>query len=138
MKKTLILMTFTMLMSGCDYLNYGGGAVGSWILGLPTYVIKKPLEKMFADGTDDFYEQLLKSRKIVLQNEKLRESLSCKENSDLEEVIKAQKEKNAWDAFPGENLYLRGNGKVQENPFLSLIKEFLENMPSTFKKTTKT
>ena len=112
MRRLQILLMSLLIFSSCNDTHYATGVGLMGITGLAAYPIKKPLEAVFADGTDDFYEQLAKSRKTESKNENLREILSCRPKAgyplkrpseeNLKRFIKATEKKSCLGCVPWE------------------------------------
>ena len=89
--------------------------VWNGLIGLAAYPVKRSLEKMFNDGTDDFYEQLQKSKNTESKNQELRQMLSCNSSGqqplngltkqDLANLIHAQEQKSCLGCVPWGNTY---------------------------------
>ena len=97
---------------------------------------------MFTDGTDDFYEQLLESRKIILNNENLRDNLSCTDSSDLEKIVKAQKEKECLGCVPWGKIYTcEEMEKYKEKPvsiaYQRIFGEYAKYLQENYKNLNK-
>ena len=116
MKRLKFLITIISLISmvSCNTLDYGAGAVSGWVTGLAPWAVRKPLEKMFADGTDDIYEDLIKSKQKQQAKSHLREVLEqCRASSSpspqlveqLEELKAAQEQKKCLGCVPWGKVY---------------------------------
>ena len=66
-----------LFLLGCQSLEYSAGAVANYATGLAPWIARKPLEKLFADGSDDLYEDLASSKGKERRKEKLRRALAA-------------------------------------------------------------
>ena len=58
----IISIISLLFLISCQSLDYGAGAVGNYTSGFFPWLVRKPLEKAFSDGSDDFFEDLSKSQ----------------------------------------------------------------------------
>ena len=112
--KFLISIISLMILVSCNSLDYGAGAVSNWITGLAPWAVRKPLEKMFADGTDDIYEDLVKSKQKQQAKAQLRKVLNqCSSASSpsphlvkqLKELKAAQEQRKCLGCVPWGKVY---------------------------------
>ena len=116
MKGVKFLITIISLVSlvSCNSLDYGAGAVSGWLTGLAPWAVKKPLEKMFTDGTDDIYDDLINSKRKQKTKAELRKVLEqCSDPSSpstqlvkhLKKLKVAQEQKKCLGCVPWGRVY---------------------------------
>ena len=109
--KLLISLVTLFILVSCNTLHYGAGALSGWTTGLIPWVIGKPLQKMFLDGTDDLMKNLQSPSKNKNQRHYSEKSLNNADNLDpqlfeqLNDLKTAQEQKKCLGCVPWEKVY---------------------------------
>ena len=91
LKKSISIISLLFLL-GCQSLDYSVGAAANYLSGLAPWLVRKPLEKLFADGSDDLYEDLANSRVKEKRQAKLRRALAAQCDPSISAPLSSSQE----------------------------------------------